>query len=124
MKYGFYETQLCVDEMMVKSYAKTSLKQFIRGKPIRFGIKLWRCTSDGFLLNLDLYCGKNGNSLDKKLNGCALGTRVLMNLLKPLLFRTRSQNRSMYNVYFDNYFTSLDLVLHLKKLGLGATGTI
>jgi len=54
------------DEMMVKSYAKISLKQFIRGKPIRFGIKLWGlCTSDRFLLNLDLYCGKNGNSLDE-----------------------------------------------------------
>jgi len=53
--------------MMVKSYAKTSLKQFIRGKPIRFGIKLWGlCTSNGFLLNLDLYCGKNGNSLERK----------------------------------------------------------
>ncbi|RLU16478.1 hypothetical protein DMN91_010546 [Ooceraea biroi] len=77
--------------MMAKSYARTTLKQFIRGKPIRFGLKFWGiCTSDGFLLDLDLYCGQNSN----------------------------------YHLYFDNFFTSFDLVLHLQKLGLRCTGTI
>ncbi|XP_014483092.1 PREDICTED: uncharacterized protein LOC106748758, partial [Dinoponera quadriceps] len=35
---------------MAKSYAKTVLKQFIRGKPIRFGLKFWGlCTLVGRL---------------------------------------------------------------------------
>jgi len=37
--FGYFGTALSIDEMMVKSYARTSMKQFIRGKPIRFGLK-------------------------------------------------------------------------------------
>ena len=60
LKFGVWRTALSIDEMMAKSYARTSLKQFIGGKPIRFGLKFWGlCTSDGFVLCFDLYCGKN-----------------------------------------------------------------
>lgn len=66
LKFGIWKTALSIDEMMAKSYARTALKQFIRGKPIRFGLKFWGlCTSDGYLLNLDLYCGKASNIGDK-----------------------------------------------------------
>jgi len=34
LKYGIWRTALFIDEMKAKSYARTSLKQFIRGKPI------------------------------------------------------------------------------------------
>ena len=37
LKFGVWRTALSIDEMMAKSYARTSLKQFIREKPIRFG---------------------------------------------------------------------------------------
>lgn len=60
IKFGIWRTALSIDEMMVRSYAKTVLKQFIRGKPIRFGLKFWGlCTSYGYPLNLNLYCCKN-----------------------------------------------------------------
>lgn len=50
-KFGFFESALSVDEMMAKSYARTSLKQFIRGKPIRFGLKFWGlCSANGYLI--------------------------------------------------------------------------
>ena len=35
------EQELDVDESMIPYYGKHSAKQFIRGKPIRFGFKLW-----------------------------------------------------------------------------------
>ena len=55
IKFGIWKTALSIDEMMAKSYARTVLKQFIRGKPIRFGLKFWGLsTFDGYLLNLDL----------------------------------------------------------------------
>lgn len=82
-KFGFFETRLSIDEMMAKSYARTVLKQFIRGKPIRFGFKLWAlCTADGYLLDLDLYCGKNSSIGNNLLAKCALGSRIVMSLLK------------------------------------------
>lgn len=77
--FGFFETALSVDEMMVKFYGRLSIKQFIRNKPIRFGIKMWAlCGSDGYLFD-DIYCGKNVAN-DGKLSKCALGSRVVINI--------------------------------------------
>lgn len=42
------------------------------------------------------------------------------NLLRTVIPR----NLSRYHIYFDNYFTSLDLLIHLKKIELCATGTV
>ena len=58
-QFGIFESKLAIDEMIVRYYGHNSLKQFIRGKPIRFGYKLWAaCGSDGFCYKFDLYCGK------------------------------------------------------------------
>ena len=46
------------DELMVKYFGKHSCKQFIRGKPIRFGYKIWCLNApDGYLINFDFYQG-------------------------------------------------------------------
>ena len=29
-----------------------------------------------------------------------------------------------YNIYFDNYFCSSDLLVHLRNIGVRATGTV
>ena len=59
-QFGLFESNLSIDEMIVRYYGHPSLKQFIRGKPIRFGYKLWAaCGSSGYCYNFDLYCGKN-----------------------------------------------------------------
>lgn len=124
LKFGIWRTALSIDEMMAKSYARTALKQFIRGKPIRFGLKFWGlCTSDGFVLGLHLYCGKKSTT-GNKFSKCALGSRVVMNLLQPFFGIIPTGKISQFHLYFDNYFTSLDLIVHLKKLGLKCTGTI
>lgn len=83
LKFGIWKTALSVDEMMAKSYARIVLKQFIQGKPIRFGLKFWGlCSADGYFFNLDLYCGKN-STIGNKLYKCALGSCVVMYLLEP-----------------------------------------
>lgn len=59
MKYYIPEQNMSVDEAMVKYYSKYSCKQFIRGKPIRFGYKLWSlCTVDAYLVTFEIYEGK------------------------------------------------------------------
>ncbi|XP_066582088.1 piggyBac transposable element-derived protein 3-like [Prorops nasuta] len=124
LQFGYFQTAMSIDEMMIKSYAKTSLKQFIRGKPIRFGLKMWGlCTSNGYLLGWDLYRGKNQIETNVLMK-CALGSRVVMNLLKDFLHNITPRKINLYHVYFDNYFTNFDLILHLRNIGLRATGTI
>lgn len=38
-RFGIFEENLSVDEMMIRYYGHNTLKQFIRNKPIRFGYK-------------------------------------------------------------------------------------
>jgi len=50
------ENELSIDESMVPYYGRHSTKQFIRGKPIRFGYKLWCLnTRLGYLIQFDPY---------------------------------------------------------------------
>ena len=124
LKFDVWRIALSIDGMMAKMYARTSLKKFIRGKPIRFGLKFGGlCTSDGFVLCFDLYCGKNSKS-GVKFSKCALGSRVVIDLLEPFFNKTAAGKISHIHLYFDNYFTNLDLIVHLRKLGLKCTGTI
>ncbi|XP_055306911.1 piggyBac transposable element-derived protein 3-like, partial [Sitodiplosis mosellana] len=48
---NFHPTQnLSYDESMIAYYGKHGCKQFIKGKPIRFGYKVWSlCTPSGYL---------------------------------------------------------------------------
>jgi len=58
-QFGWFMRNLSTDEIMVKYFGRLAIKQCILNKPIRFGIKLWViCSSDGFLFDFDIYCGK------------------------------------------------------------------
>lgn len=63
-QWGFMHEKLSIDEAMIKYFGHHSSKQFIRGKPVRFGFKNWMLTSScGYLYNFDTYCGaKNVNA--------------------------------------------------------------
>ena len=53
---------LSIDEMMVPYYGRHGIKQFIRGKPIRYGYKMWAITSStGYLYHVEPYCGHSGS---------------------------------------------------------------
>ena len=41
LQYGVFHEELSVDECMIPYYGHHSCKQYIRGKPIRFGYKCW-----------------------------------------------------------------------------------
>ena len=51
---------LSIDGSLVPYYGRHSCKMFIKGKPIRFGYRLWcLCGSDGYRYYLILYQGKD-----------------------------------------------------------------
>ena len=85
LTYGFFDTALSVDEMMVKFFGRLSIKQFIKNKPIRFGIKMWSiCGSNGFMYYFDVYCGKSSEQ-GSVLGEIARGSRVVVQMLQQLL---------------------------------------
>ena len=78
-KFKVFESELAVDEMIVKYYGRHGQKQFIRGKPIRFGYKLWAlCGVSGYCYNFDLYTGKFIAKNDRE--DLALGSRVVLDM--------------------------------------------
>lgn len=124
-QFGMFSTALSVDEMMVRFFGRTTLKQYIPNKPDKFGLKFWAlCSSDGYLFDLDIYCGKNAKEGEGKLSSCALGSRVVLQMVSNLLLVTNIRKLDQYHLYMDNYFTSPDLFVHLKRIGLKATGTL
>lgn len=115
LKFGVIHGHLSIDEMMVRYYGRHSAKMFMRGKPIYFGYKLWcLCSSSGYLYNFDTYCGKN-----EKTEG-PLGVRVITSLISSI----PPDQYEKHELFFDNFFTSHEIMCHLRKLKIKATGTI
>lgn len=124
-QFGFFATVISVDEMMVRFFGRTNLKQYIPNKPDKFGFKFWAlCSFDRYLLDLDIYCGKNSKKDDDKLSSCALSSRVVLQMVNNLMMIKPKKKLDQYHLYVDNYFTGPDLFVHLKKLGLKVTGTL
>lgn len=113
-QFGIFAHNLSIDEQMVPYFGKHSAKMFIKGKPVRFGFKLWCLASaDGYLFHFIPYSGKS----DKE-RVFGLGGEVITSLLGQL------ENPNNHKVYFDNFFTSYTLMVHLQKQGFFATGTV
>ena len=105
-----------VDESMIPYYGRHGTKQFIRGKPIRFGFKLWcLCSSDGYLLHAEPYCGKDTNLPE---TGLGQGSDVVLGMIEKCDLTKGS------TVAMDNFFTTLPLLDKLTDMGMYGVGTI
>ncbi|KAG5887023.1 hypothetical protein JTB14_008379 [Gonioctena quinquepunctata] len=110
------------DESMVKYFGRHSCKQFIRGKPIHFGYKMWSLnTKGGYLINFDLYQGKNprNSTSDEVLYGKS--TAPLETMLREF---PESKKGMPYKLYTDNLFTSATLLRDMRDSGVWGTGTM
>ncbi|KAB0799672.1 hypothetical protein PPYR_07552 [Photinus pyralis] len=120
LKYYKPTQHMNYDESMVKYYGRHSCKQFIRGKPIRFGYKVWCLNSEnGYLINFDIYQGASPNSNEYYDQEFGKATAPLVIMLDGL-----PQKQLPYQIYVDNLFTSFKLLTHLGERGYGTTGTI
>ena len=96
-----------IDESMVPYFGKHGAKQYIHGKPIKFGYWIQLAGKDSILQEYENI-------------GLGLGASVVAKLVSKLpVMRT-----SNYHVDMDNYFTSPALLRHLSTMGVAATGTV
>ena len=105
---------VAIDEAMVKYKGRSSLKQYMPKKPIKRGFKIWmRADSkSGYVSQFTVYEGKIRNQVEK-----GLGANVVMNL-------TDTIHGHYHHIYFDNFFTSVDLLLNLLRRGTYGCGTM
>ncbi|KAK9700400.1 Transposase IS4 [Popillia japonica] len=93
-----------VDEAMVPYYGRHGCKQYIHGKPIRYGYKLWTGTTRlGYVIWFDPY---QGASIEKT-SDFGVGATVVLNYANVLQERWPN---TAFHLYFDNYFTSVPLL--------------
>jgi hypothetical protein len=105
-----------IDEIMIPYYGRHSTKQFIYGKPIRFGYKVWAlCASDGSGVYFEPYCGADTNISDA---GLGQGPNVVLDLCEKANLPPGSET------YFDNLFTSFPLLDQLSEKQIAGTGTV
>lgn len=116
------ERELAYDESMVKYFGRHGCKQFIRGRPIRFGYKIWSLnTKDGYLVNFELYQGKGPKSNAEYDSFFGKAASPLLVLLDEIPDEKRNLN---YNLYMDNLFSGAALFSFLRFRGYSAVGTI
>ncbi|KAF0303513.1 PiggyBac transposable element-derived protein 3 [Amphibalanus amphitrite] len=116
-------TELDVDESMIPYYGRHGCKQFLRGKPIRFGFKAWCLNSpDGYLLTFEVYQGASGTAqrpdYEAAFGKCGSAVKILIDRMP------KEMRMDALHIFTDNLFTSLPLMMALKEEGIGHTGTI
>ena len=102
-----------IDESMIRYFGPHPLKQFKKGKPTRFGFKIWvMCTPAGELIRCVPYAVAKTNTFQY---GLIQGPDVVYDLVESV---------PGSKVVCDNLFTSLGLMDHLSKKGIGVLGTM
>ena len=107
---------VAIDERMVKSRHRSGIRQYIKDKPTKWGIKLWVLadSSNGYTIDFNIYIGR---AAGRDISEYGLGYDVVMCLMEPYF-------NQGYHLYVDNFYTSVPLMKHLFEKGVPATGTI
>lgn len=108
--------QVSVDEAMIPFKGRLGIKQYMKDKPVRFGIKVWVLADavTAYCYNFDVYIGKNADVVK---NNLGLSSKVVIELAKPLEMKG-------YQVYTDNFYTSPQLVDYLYGRNTYLCGTV
>ena len=106
-----------VDEQIIRTKSRTSLKQYLPNKPNKWGIKVWaRCGVSGMVYDFEIYTGRSSKAEAQP--ALLMGGNVVYRLTQTL---PRNVN---HKVFFDNFFSSIALMNCLKKDAFWAVATI
>lgn len=116
VQFGVFHENVSIDESMIPYYGHHSVKMFIKAKPIRFGYKIWTLAGvDGYPYHLKIYTGKDGDRSEP------LGTRVVNHMVNVIKVNS---DVKYHQIFFDNFFTSYQLLRELSLQQVRATGTV
>lgn len=106
------EEHQSLDETIIPTKVKSSLKQYVPNKPHKWGIKVFtRAGSSGLVYHIEIYQGQTSNTDGKVENVIRRMSSGIPNDLNHKLF-------------MDNWFTTLSMMITLKERGIFVTGTI
>ena len=93
-------------------------RQYIKNKPNPVRVKLFVCCGQsGMAYNFKFYQGK-GTGVSEDHKDLGSGGSIVMHLVENL------PERENFKVYFDNFFTSISLLILLKENGFHALSVL
>lgn len=112
------EETVSVDEQMIPMKNRLTMKQYMKDKPNKWGCKVYvLCGKSGMPYDFFIYQGSTtelSSENQRKFGFCA---SVVLHLAERL-------NESGHKMFYDNYFSSYQLLEVLKEKGVNAGGTI
>ncbi|XP_060562864.1 piggyBac transposable element-derived protein 4-like [Ruditapes philippinarum] len=113
-RYFTLHREVSIDEAMVAFAGRLSYRQYMPAKPVKRGIKVWMLcdAQSAYLSRFDIYLGRQENRTEH-----GLGHNVVMKLSDHL-------RHSFRWLFFDNFFTGVELMQRLLDVGLYACGTV
>ena len=96
-----------IDEAMIPFKGPLSFKQYIKNKPVKWGIKAFVLSdaTNGYVYKMQVYTGKGMETTEPEVELCS---RVVLDLMSGL-------ERHGLDLYTDDYYTSPELYLELYK---------
>ncbi|XP_036346919.1 piggyBac transposable element-derived protein 4-like [Rhagoletis pomonella] len=103
---------LSLDESLLLFRGRLQFRQYIKGKKAQYGIKLYGLTtSDGYVLNIEIYQGAEDNKQKSKVGN------IVHRLMAPYL------NKG-HHLIMDNFYNSVELSKNLLSYKTHVTGTL
>jgi len=115
------EENLSVDEQLCSTKARSALKVYLPNKPHKWGYKLCvLCGVSGFAYNFEVCSGQENQEcfcLEKEPD-LGASSNIVVRLCRVI---PKNEN---FKVFFDNYYTSLPLLVYLKRQAIYSLGTV
>ncbi|XP_050527792.1 piggyBac transposable element-derived protein 3-like [Daktulosphaira vitifoliae] len=112
------EEYLAVDEQIIPTKSRSSLKQYNPKKPHKWGYKVFVLSGlSGFSYDFEIFAGAQTNIMPDNLPSFSVSSNMVVKMAASI---PRNCN---YKIFFDNWFTSIDLLIYLEKEGILPLGT-
>lgn len=113
------EEYLAIDEQVIPTKARSTLKNYNPKKPHKWGYKAFVLSgASGLTYDFELYAGAQSNVVLEGQTDLGVSSNVAMRLSSSI-----PQNMN-YKLFFDNWYTSLQLMAELHKKGILPLGTV
>lgn len=112
------ERNLCVDEQIVPFKGKLNIKQYVKNKPKKWGVKIYILAGEsGMIYDFIIYQGSTTEINPLYTTNCGSSAAVVMQLSE----RISEPNHALF---FDNFFSSYHLFQFLNSKSVYAAGTV
>lgn len=113
------EEFLAIDEQIIPTKARSSIKQYNPQKPHKWGYKAFVLSGvSGFSYDYEIFAGSQTNILPDGFPDLGVSSNVVLRLTQTV---PRHIN---HKIFFDNWFNSVPLQIYLTKQGLLPLGTV